>query len=95
MAEALAACEWQEFTWNGVPYPCSYGERTAKNALEIGGYAVESGLTLVVRVGALPSVPAQKDTVTVDGKTLEIDGITFSPCGTFLVLTCSDPNQGA
>jgi hypothetical protein len=95
MAEALAANEWQEFTWNGTTYPCSYGERGDKQTLEIGGYAPESSLTLVVRVGALPSVPENKDTVTVDSKDLEIDGITYSPCGTFVVITCSDPNKGA
>lgn len=85
----------QLFTWSGADYPCVIGARNETKTLGDGGYALDAGLEIVVRLSAFANgIPAVKDGVIVDGRLLQIASILHDPGGEFLVLTCDDPTKG-
>lgn len=86
----------QTFTFGGTAYPCTIGDRTEGKTLDIGGFDPTADLSLVVRVAAFGTAtqPVSKDTLTVGSRTLRVDTVTHSPCGTFLILNLVDDNRG-
>jgi hypothetical protein len=86
----------QTFVWNSGTYPCIIGARNETKELGEGGFALQAGLELVVRLAALPNStpPAPNDDLTLGSRALTVVSVLHDPSGEFVVLTCEDPTQG-
>lgn len=97
-ADALRELESElgtTFVWNGNTYPCQIGARNETKELGEGGYALEAGVELVVRIGVLTAgTPATNDDLTLGTRSLTVSAVLHDPSGEFVVLTCEDPTRG-
>lgn len=82
-------------TWKGTDYPCVASARTQSRNLDIGGWAGNAALTLVVRAALFDGTyPKEKDRITYKSKAYTLQTVT-TPCGDpFVKLVCVDPAAG-
>ena len=84
------------FTLNGVGYLGAISDRTDTRDLGIGGFELQTDQTLVSPVAQFNgTLPEEKQTVVVDGKTMRIESVRLSPDGKFIVLNLNDNTRGA
>jgi hypothetical protein len=65
------------FTFRGVAYPCILGTESRGSTLEMGGFAADVDLTILVRVSQLPEgITVDSTTITVDSTLITSDNDT-------------------
>ena len=65
------------FTFRGVAYPCILGTESRGSTLEMGGFAADVDLTILVRVSQLPEgITVDSTTITVDSTVITSDNDT-------------------
>lgn len=84
----------QSFTWGDSSYPCQIGARRESKDLGDGGFALASGLEIIVRQEVIGTPPAVKDVVTVGSRSLRVEAVTWAPDDAFVVLSCEDDTKG-
>ena len=82
------------FTLGGASFLGAISDRTDSKNLAFGGMDTETDQTLVCPLAQFGTLPVEKETVVVDGKTMRIESIKHSPDGKFLVLNLNDPTRG-
>lgn len=85
-----------QFTDRGTSYPCTPGEITDDETLELGGLNTKLNSVIIVRknVYGATALPKKKSRITYKSEAMRIGYIKIDPTGVFMKLYLEDPNSG-
>jgi hypothetical protein len=79
----------------GTDYPCVANTSTRWSVFGEGGFALETDLTVYLRLEVCPTVPSINDLVTFDGNSYRVlRPVELPGDGTFKLI-CGDPDRAA
>jgi hypothetical protein len=83
------------FTWDGNDYACAPSGTGEGGTVTNGGILGEADLTLVARLEVFPNglYPQDGEKITYKGTEYRVDAVKTDSTGTFVRLTCEDPNR--